>query len=134
MPDLFKSCFIPFLFLIIGVAIVFLWFNKHRLEGFENAEDGEDIYAFEMYYVDWCPHCVHAKPEFDKLGSIQTIGGKKVACKRIEAEKNPDQVRGKVRGYPTIRLYDPAGKMVDEYRGDRKEDGFLSFLKNALGV
>ena len=61
-----------------------------------------------------------------------TIDGKQVVCNAIEAEKNPELVREKVNGYPTVRLYDPAGKMT-EYEGERTEAGFRSFVKRILG-
>ena len=83
-----------------------------------------------FFHVDWCPHCHSAKPEFEKLGAIQTIGGKKIACKAIDAEKNPDKVLSKVSGYPTFQLYDAEGKLVQEYQGERNEAGFRSFLED----
>ena len=93
---------------------------------------GNTEYKFVMFGVDWCPHCVKAKPEFEALGATQTIGGKTVACRAIEAEKNPELVRGKVSGYPTIQLYDAQGKLVKEYSGQRTAEGFQTFLEEAL--
>ena len=134
MPDLFKRSYLPYLLFIIGALLILIWFRNQKLEGFKNSasESGNDSYFFEMYYADWCPHCTHAKPEFDKLGSIQTINGKRVACKRVEAEKNPEQVRTEVKGFPTIHLYDAKGKLLSEFKGSRTEKGFLDFLNTTL--
>jgi thiol-disulfide isomerase/thioredoxin len=95
----------------------------------------ENPWKFNMYYVDWCPHCHHAKPEFEKLGSTMTIGGHAVNLKAIEAEKNPEAVQGlKISGYPTFVLYDAEGNLVKEYDGPRKTDDFRSFLEDTANM
>lgn len=131
---------LPYVLVAVGIVLIFLWARSRQspAEGFEN--NGVDAsyvstnpYKFNMYYVDWCPHCHHAKPEFEKLGATQTIGGKKVQCSAIEAEKNPDAVKGKkISGYPTIQLYDPQGQLVQEYSGARTASGFRAFLNENL--
>ena len=128
---------------IVGIVLIFVWAIMRRgasaatKEGFEdNGLNAAYVtaapYKFNMYYADWCPHCHAAKPEFDKLGSKVTIGGKAVACEAIEAEKNPDRVLSEVKGYPTIHLYDAQGKLLQEYSGERTEAGFRSFLEDVL--
>jgi thiol-disulfide isomerase/thioredoxin len=133
----FKQAYLPYVLFVVGVVLIFVWARNVRYEGFEN--NGLDAsyvtaspYKFHMYYVDWCPHCHAAKPEFEKLGSKMTIGGKSVACEAINAEKNPEKVLGKPEGYPTIQLYDAQGKLVEEYKGERTAAGFRSFLEDAL--
>lgn len=138
MNALFKQSYTPYILFIAGVVLIFVWaINQRRAEGFEN--NGLDAayvtaapYKFQMYYVDWCPHCHAAKPEFDKLGSKMTIGGSTVMCEAINAEKNPERVLGKPEGYPTIQLYDAQGKFVEEYKGDRTATEFRSFLEDVL--
>lgn len=131
MAIVFKQSYVPYLLFLTGVVCVYLWANSRRMEGFEN--NGQVApYNFEMYYVDWCPHCHEALPEFKKLGATQTIGGKSVVCKAIEAEKNPEMVRAKVSGYPTIQLYDASGNLVKDYNGPRTAAAFQSFLEEAL--
>ena len=132
-----------YILFIVGIVLIFVWAIMRRRgaaekEGFEdNGLNASYVtaapYKFHMYYADWCPHCHAAKPEFDKLGPKLTIGGKAVACEAIEAEKNPDAVRGKkISGYPTIHLYDPQGELIQEYSGARTEKGFRSFLEGNL--
>ena len=137
MATLFKQSYVPYMLFVTGVVFIFIWAYSRKTEGFENNGVGSSFitaapYNFEMYYADWCPHCHSALPEFQKLGATQTIGGKTVACRAIEAEKNPELVRGKVSGYPTIQLYDAQGKLVKEYSGQRTAEGFQTFLEEAL--
>jgi len=84
--------------------------------------------TFYMFGVDWCPHCVSTKPEFEKLGSTQTIGGKKVQCVYVNPEKNPEAAKGfEIDGYPTLILQ--TGGTQKKYSGPRTSDGFLQFLE-----
>ena len=143
MHPAFKFFTTPAAMVVVGVLLVLVWvFANFRrrggaAEGFEdNGLNASYItaapYKFHMYYVDWCPHCHSAKPEFDKLGSKMTIGGNPIVCEAIEAEKNPEKVLGKPEGFPTIQLYNAEGKMVKEYSGERTESGFRSFLEDIL--
>jgi thiol-disulfide isomerase/thioredoxin len=105
-------------------------------EGFSNAAadtaSAAPAYHLRMYYADWCPHCVAAKPEFNKLGKSQTINGKIVQMEMVNAETEPEKVLEKVSGYPTIRLYDAKNALVDEYGGVRTFDGFMGYLEKSL--
>ena len=134
----FKLSYLSILLVAVGLGLIVLWArSKPTREGFEDAVVGapENPWKFNMYYVDWCPHCHHAKPEFEKLGSTMTIGGHKVACNAIEAEKNPEAVQGlKISGYPTFVLYDAEGNMVKDYSGPRKTAGFRSFLEDTVNM
>jgi thiol-disulfide isomerase/thioredoxin len=115
---------------IVGVALIYWWSCMCKnVENFENAGS----YTFVMYGVDWCPHCVNAKPEFAALGSTKTIGGKTVVCEIVNPEKEPEKVRRKVDGYPTFHLYDAQGQFVQEYRGARTTVGFEEFLTSSVG-
>ena len=83
--------------------------------------------TFYMFGVDWCPHCVSTKPEFEKLGSTQTIGGKTIQCVYVNPEKNPEAAKGfEIDGYPTLILQ--TGGTQKKYSGPRTYDGFLQFL------
>jgi thiol-disulfide isomerase/thioredoxin len=115
---------------VLGVALIYVWSRKSS-EGFQDTAAAPS-YTFVMYGVDWCPHCVSAKPEFAKLGSTKTIGGAKVACVLVNPEKEPEKVKGKVEGYPTFHLYDAQGSLVKEYSGPRNADGFEKFLAETV--
>ena len=86
-------------------------------------------YKLIMFGVDWCPHCVKAKPEFQALGPTQTIAGHAVDLQVInpETEENPYKEKVKISGYPTVVLLDAAGNTT-EYEGPRSTQGFQDFL------
>ena len=143
MANLFKlpttsASYLPFLLVAVGLVLIYLWArSRPAREGFEDtpAPAAGNAWKFNMYYVDWCPHCHHAKPEFEQLGATTTIGGQKVECNAIEAEKNPEAVQGlKISGYPTFVLYDAEGNMVKDYSGPRKTAGFRSFLEDNVNM
>lgn len=114
----------------IGIALLIFWARTTKVhEGF--ADGGN--YKMVMYGVDWCPHCVSAKPIFEGLGSTQTIGGKVVEFAVVNPEKDKAAAEGKnISGYPTFHLYNPDGSLKEEYEGPRTKDGILSFLKSKL--
>jgi len=88
--------------------------------------------TFKMFGVDWCPHCVSAKPEFEKLGSTMTIGGHTVSLQVVNPETDPASAKGyDIRGYPRFFL-DSAGGGRQEYKGPRTADGFRQFLNEKL--
>lgn len=101
--------------------------SRHLLgEGF--AADA----TFYMFGVDWCPHCVSAKPEFEALGPTKTIGGKTVHMVYVNPEKEPEKVKGfEVEGYPTLILQKADGSQ-QKFSGPRTQDGFLQFLQGSL--
>jgi hypothetical protein len=98
-------------------------------ETFTDGGAGAPAYKFVMFGVEWCPHCVKAKPEFEALGSTQTIGAHEVQMQVIDPEKeeNPYKESVKISGYPTVVLLDGAGKAT-EYEGARTTEGFQQFL------
>jgi thiol-disulfide isomerase/thioredoxin len=113
---------------IVGLVLVIFWAMKYKKSSTENFENAP-AYKMVMYGVDWCPHCVSAKPQFEALGATKTIGGKVVEFLVVNPEKDPEAVKGKnIEGYPTFHLYDGSGKLVKEYDGERTTEGFLQFL------
>jgi len=120
-----------------GLLLIVLWLvyrlylsQEDTNEGFNNmTATVAETHSLVMYYADWCGHCQRTKPEFAKLGSTKTIGGKSVKVLAVNADENPELVNGKeIRGYPTIHLYDSLGKLVQEYSGQRTVQAFEQFL------
>jgi thiol-disulfide isomerase/thioredoxin len=131
----FKHPALPYLLVIGGVILIFIWARSAKglsMEGFSSTAGNEPDYHFFMYYADWCPHCVSAKPEFKKLKDKQAINGKSVMMHMINAETQADQVLEKVTGYPTLRLYDAKKALIDEYGKDRTYDGFMGYLETKI--
>jgi thiol-disulfide isomerase/thioredoxin len=131
----FKHPALPYLLVIGGAILIFIWARSAKglsMEGFSSAAGNEPDYHFFMYYADWCPHCVSAKPEFKKLKDTQVINGKTIKMHMINSETQADQVLEKVTGYPTIRLYDAKKALIDEYGKDRTYDGFMGYLETKI--
>ena len=119
-----KSMYI--LFAVAAIALViYSVFNGELVQGFVGSSD-----TFTMYYVEWCPHCKTAKPIFKDFmgnGSVQA-NGKTVKCVMVDAEKEPDAVKGlNVKGYPSFIL-NKGGNNI-EFNGPRTAEGFTAFLK-----
>jgi thiol-disulfide isomerase/thioredoxin len=114
---------------IVGIACFIFWFRMRKTtEGFAS-----ESYKMVMYGVDWCPHCVEAKPKFQELGTTQTIGGKTVEFAVVNPEKDKAAAEGKnISGYPTFHLYNPDGSLMEEYEGPRTKEGILDFLTSKL--
>jgi thiol-disulfide isomerase/thioredoxin len=131
----FKHPALPYLLVLGGVILIFIWARSAKgfsMEGFSSKPSGEPDYHLYMYYADWCPHCVSAKPEFNKLKDSQVINGKTVKMHMINAETQANQVLEKVTGYPTIRLYDAKKALIDEYGKERTYDGFMGYLETKI--
>ena len=107
--------------------------GTRQLLGAYNAEGFYDAGAAKliMFGVDWCPHCVAAKPEFEKLGATKTIGEKTVAMEYVNPEKQPEKAKGyDIQGYPTIIL-EKAGQKI-KYAGSRTAQAFEQWLGQNL--
>jgi hypothetical protein len=64
--------------------------------------------------------------DFMGSGTVQ-VNGKPVKCTMVNAETNPDAVKGlNIKGYPSF-LLNKDGKLI-EFNGQRNADGFMSFL------
>lgn len=102
--------------------------TRHLLyEGFSSSDA-----TFYMFGVDWCPHCVSAKPIFESMGSTVTIGGSSVGLQVINPEKDPRAAEGfEISGYPTFYLKKADGSKV-KYSGSRTKQGFQDFLAQQL--
>jgi thiol-disulfide isomerase/thioredoxin len=75
--------------------------NKHA--------DRVDVYFF---FADWCPHCVNAKPEWDKFKDEyngKDIGEMKIVCTEKDCSESSDAKLNKseydVESYPTIKVF-----------------------------
>ena len=86
---------------------------------------------FTMFGVDWCPHCVSAKPKFLSLGPTTTIGGQSVQCRYVNPESDKAAAAGfAIDGYPTFYL-EKGGQKI-KYEGPRTAEGFQDFLEQQL--
>lgn len=121
---------------IVVLAAYWLWKNYAvRREGFAQPRDstGEGTLTCTMYYVDWCPHCKTAKPEWEKLMDTfngKIINGKKILVVSIDCEKYPEAAKEAKLGYPTFK-FDLDGQKLD-FNGERKFNSFKQFIESVL--
>ena len=96
-------------------------FAKKKIEEFTSSKKNDPI--FRMFYVDWCPHCKVAKPEFIKCKNTH----KGVQFKLINGESDEDAVKAfNVDGYPTF-IHTKNGKHT-HYEGERTSGAFSKWL------
>lgn len=119
------------LFIIFIIIYSYCLYNKKNLlttqkkkELFKNNNNNK----FNMYYVNWCQHCVKAKPEFKKL-----IDNNKhnVSLNMIDCEKNPEEAeKNNIEGYPTFILKKNNENII--YNNERTYSAFKKFLNQHL--
>lgn len=91
-----------------------------------------------LFYVDWCPHCKTAKPEWDSLKAAYTntpINGYTIIfteynCTTESAEVEELMNKYKIQGYPTIKLL--KDNQVIEYDAKPTKSTMEQFLNTVL--
>ena len=95
-----------------------------------NPAKGECVVA--LFYADWCPHCQHFKPHFQRamkeLNGKTGKDGNKMRLEMVDCDANKDISREyDVSGYPTVKILGDDGTQV-EYGGDRTYEGIRKYL------
>jgi len=91
-----------------------------------------------LFYVDWCPHCKTAKPEWDKVKEQyqgKSINGYTILmtehnCTEESAGNEELLNRYKIEGYPTIKLL--KDNQIIEFDAKPTQDNLEQFLNTAL--
>jgi thiol-disulfide isomerase/thioredoxin len=91
-----------------------------------------------LFYVDWCPHCKTAKPEWETLKSEyegKQINGYNLKfteynCTAETSENEALMNKYKIEGYPTIKLL--KGSEVIEYDAKPTKVTMEQFLHTVL--
>ena len=81
-----------------------------------------------LFYVDWCPHCKTAKPEWESLKS--EYDGKNINCTNESAEVSELMDKYSIEGYPTIKLI--KDNQVIEYDAKPTKSTMEQFLNTVL--
>ena len=112
-------------------------YNANREnDGFNS--DSNKVATMMLFYVDWCPHCKTAKPEWDNLKSEyegKQINGYTIAfteynCTTESPETDELMNRYKIEGYPTIKLI--KDNQVVEYDAKPTKSTMEQFLHTVL--
>ena len=135
--------FILILFLIISYIIYHYAFkNKTKFranrEKREKESNNNNEAELLLFYVDWCPHCKTAKPEWDQLKQEyegKTINGYVVKFSEINCTNETPEIESlinkyNVSGYPTIKLI--KNNEIIEYDAKPTKATLDKFLNNVL--
>ena len=118
--------------------------NREKMPGEGGDEDGNGggggskTAELMFFYVDWCPHCKTAKPDWEELKSEyenKTINGYHVKFTEINCTEESDEIeklinKYSIEGYPTIKLLKD-GQII-EYDAKPSKDTLIQFLNSVL--
>jgi protein disulfide-isomerase A1 len=81
-------------------------------------------------YAPWCGHCKSLAPTYEKVGAAFK-GDKNVVIAKFDGTANdlPPSAGLEVKGFPTIALITPEGKVIP-YTGERSEEAMVAFVKS----
>jgi protein disulfide-isomerase A6 len=89
-----------------------------------------------LYYADWCGHCNHLKPTYQKLIEMSKSGKLDASIAAVNSDnsdglldrinKMGENTEYEVRGFPTIVSYHN-GKYFSSYAPDDNEEGRKKF-------
>ena len=104
----------------------------------KNGQDTGKEAELMLFYVDWCPHCKTAKPEWEKLKSEyegKMINGYHVIFTEINCTSDSPEIEKlmntyKIEGYPTIKLLKD-GQII-EYDAKPSKATLVQFLNTVL--
>ena len=99
--------------------------NNHAQKG------GKSVLALT---ADWCGHCKHLKPIFDKVGKKFKGGSIMVANVDQKMHHELKMQPSQTDGFPTIRAYNGLSTNGDDYDydGPRNEKGLTDFINKQL--
>jgi len=91
-----------------------------------------------LFYVDWCPHCKTAKPEWEKVKSQyngKIINGYTVIFTEVNCTTETQQIQQmvdqyKIEGYPTIKLI--KGNQVVDFDAKPTQQSLTQFLNSVI--
>lgn len=91
-----------------------------------------------MFYVDWCPHCKTAKPEWNSLKDEyegKQINGYNLMFTEYNCTNETEEIeqlmnKYKIEGYPTIKLL--KDNQIIEYDAKPTKSTMLQFLNTVL--
>jgi thiol-disulfide isomerase/thioredoxin len=107
--------------------------------GIDSGPAGSKQAEIILFYVDWCPHCKTAKPEWEKVRDKyqgQQVNGYVVTFTEMNCTNETTEVsqmidKYKIEGYPTIKLESMDG--IREFTKKVTHENLLTFLRSELG-
>jgi thiol-disulfide isomerase/thioredoxin len=139
------------IFIVVCVISYFVWKNylssKINYSGNREHNEGQEgegqetptkVANLMLFYVDWCPHCKTAKPEWNALKEEydgKTINGYVVIFEEYNCTDENSDIEDlinkyKIEGYPTIKLI--KDNQVVEYDAKPTKATMEQFLTTVL--
>lgn len=127
-------------FLIIAVIVLFVigyyMYRYYAKSSMEPIQSGGDVAQIMLFYTDWCPHCISAKPEWKRFKEQyegQTVNGYKlyfveVNCTKETSENEKLMAKYGVDGYPTIKYVQ--GNKVISFDAKPTYDNLVQFVQS----
>ena len=111
---------------------------KANRENVPKDQNSNKTATLMLFYVDWCPHCKTAKPEWESLKSQydgKSINGYTVNFMEYNCTNESDEVsqlmdKYNIEGYPTIKLV--KDNQVIEYDAKPTKTTMEQFLNTVL--
>ena len=126
--------------LVIGAGLYFFMRpSKIQIKTKEGMENSSNKQAeLMLFYVDWCPHCKTAKPEWEEIKAKydgKTINGYTVIFNEVNCTEETPEIeemmnKYKIEGYPTIKLLKD-GQII-EFDAKPTKDTLDKFLNSVL--
>ncbi|TIA87589.1 hypothetical protein E3P99_03078 [Wallemia hederae] len=89
---------------------------------------GKDTGVLVEFYTPWCSHCKHLEPIYNQLADSFSHSNK-VSIAKIDADENKKFVRQfGVKGYPTIKYFEPNNGGIIDFTGFRGLDELSRFV------
>lgn len=112
-------------------------FHANR-ENIPKDQNSNKTATLMLFYVDWCPHCKTAKPEWENLKSEydgKSINGYTVTFVEHNCTNETDEVsqlmdKYNIEGYPTIKLV--KDNQIIEYDAKPTKSTMEQFLNTVL--
>ena len=137
---------IVFLVLILGIFAYYVYkqyadektaFHANR-ENIPKDQNSNKTATLMLFYVDWCPHCKTAKPEWELLKteydgkSINgyTVNFTEYNCTNESPETTQLMDKYSIEGYPTIKLV--KDNQIIEYDAKPTKSTMEQFLNTVL--
>jgi thiol-disulfide isomerase/thioredoxin len=127
--------------------------TKTKFADVANADRNNRSATIMMFFVDWCPHCKTAKPEWEKFKAAydgKQINGYKLKCTAINCtDDSPGNYKGdtpisadaaniasliqkyNIQSYPTIKLVIDGGETI-EFDSKISKDSLVTFVNTVV--
>ena len=114
-------------------------YRANTTAGYDPAQNSSGKEAeLMLFYVDWCPHCKTAKPEWEQVKTEyegKTVNGYNIIFTEVNCTNETPDVEKmvntyKIEGYPTIKLLKD-GQIV-EFDAKPTKSNLEQFLKTVM--